>query len=440
MKQLLVVLTALMFWGPPRLRVDQRPLGIALENPFDLDGSAFFQVAVWILSALVVAFILGGRGLFGRHFLPKVVWRSSLRLYLAYGLLALASATYSVSPFYTLFFAGKILTSLLAVALLTDRSDLSRPAPMVFTVYMAVSIVQWLLNASFLLIDPKLVGTELPNIGYRLAGGIFEDYGTPTAMASLFFLSAALFSSRQMVRIGSWGLFTLTWVFLGLSRTRSSIIGALAMLLVMLTLHRRSYSRVVAFLIIGLVCLGLIATQMVDSLVVFGMRGQSFESLLTFTGRTQAFEFLVNQWKDSPWLGLGYGAGTRFLLIRFVRETGLGIGSAHDAVSKVLVDLGLLGAVVLGLVFVLTWMEMIRLVRIVRPYPELQPLAMQLFAVFVYYALTNVVAGGIAEVPGPLLVVSVCAAVVRRRIAMEVTGQRRVLRLEGLPLTPCPSN
>ncbi len=427
MNVLLAIVTALMMWGPPRLRPNPRPLSTALESPFDLDGFALFQVVVWVGAAILLAIILGARGLWARRLFPRVLWKSSLKLYLIYGLLAAASAWYSVSPVYTLFFACKIMVAILSAALFVDQGDLSQTFPKILKLYLGVQLGQLILNIAVLAIDPSLIGSEVPGIGYRLAGGIFEDYGISAAMAGLFFLCCALFRSRGLLRAIYWSLYFVSWIFLALSRTRSSIVGGVVILVFTLAVYKSPNIRILSGVIAGLFCSILIATQSIDPLIAFGMRGQSFDALVTLTGRTNAFEFLLQQWREAPWLGYGYGAGSRYLLMRFVRESGLGIGAAHDAASKVLAELGGVGTALLLLIVLLTWIEMIRLVRSSRPYPELQPLATASFVLLSFFTLINLVSAGVAEVSYPFLVIAVCAAVLRERIAVRAASTRRMV-------------
>jgi O-antigen ligase len=172
----------------------------------------------------------------------------------------------------------------------------------------------------------------------------------------------------------------------------------------------------------------LVVTQLTAPIITFGLRGQDVNSLLTLSGRTNAFAFLLEQWKQSPLLGIGYGAGSRFLLMRFVAESGLGIGAAHDALSKVLVELGLVGTVLVTVIVAVIWREMFQLMRIVRRHFELRPVAARLFAMLAYFTLTSIVSAGISEVQYAFLVIAICVAVVRHRAgAIMASGNTAIL-------------
>src|SRR5690606_1682772 len=71
--------------------------------------------------------------------------------------------------------------------------------------------------------------------------------------------------------------------------------------------------------------------------------------LRSLSDRSLAFEYLISAWSDSPIVGHGYAAGTRELMVGFFNETGMPLGAAHDVLSKVLADLGIVGALLLGI-------------------------------------------------------------------------------------------
>ena len=136
-----------------------------------------------------------------------------------------------------------------------------------------------------------------------------------------------------------------------------------------------------------------------------GFITRDFEGFSTLTGRTVAFSYLLEYWKESPLWGFGYAAGTRFNLMPFVWYRGLGIGTAHDAVSKVLVDLGLLGAVPLMLTFIFVWKELIILWRKTKESPELYILVLQLICLMTAVTLQNITSEGIAGLSMPFIIV-----------------------------------
>jgi len=405
-----------MIWGPPRLRLEPRPLELALRDPFDLDLAAAFQASVWLLSACTVLLFVAARGKMGLPSIPPIIYKSSLRFYLLYGLLALASAAYSVSPLYTLFFAGKILVSVFAVGLLVKRADMAATVPHFLKLFFFAQIFQWLLTVFTFLMNPELVGSELTDIGYRLSGGLFEDYGTPAALAGIYFLCEALYLRRGLVRVIFMGLYGLTWIFVILSRTRSTILGAVCVLFCALVLHSSMRVRIMTVISGTLLLMAISLSTFSNMIVSYGLRGQNAEALLSLTGRVHAFRFLMTEWQSAPWLGHGYAAGSRQLLMAFVDQTGLGIGAAHDAASKVLTDLGLVGCMLLTFILVAAWREVVRLLRSVKHRKDVRPLAVHVWCLLTFFTLISVVSSGIADAGFPFLIISASVALANNRL------------------------
>jgi O-antigen ligase len=109
---------------------------------------------------------------------------------------------------------------------------------------------------------------------------------------------------------------------------------------------------------VGVAIIGLLPV-VGQTIVSTGTReGQGLDTL---SGRTIAFSYLVEQWRESPLIGHGYAAGTRNALLEFVVRERINIGAGHDALSTVLVDLGLVGLAVLAASLVVAWMSLARL-------------------------------------------------------------------------------
>lgn len=121
----------------------------------------------------------------------------------------------------------------------------------------------------------------------------------------------------------------------------------------------------------------------------------------------------MERWKESPWLGFGYGAGNRYLLLHFQEQAGLGIGAAHDAVSRVLTDLGLVGAALLFFAFLHMSIATYAVWRHARHRTDLRELAVQVVGLFVYAVIFSVTSSGIAEVTAPVVIVALATTALR---------------------------
>ena len=136
------------------------------------------------------------------------------------------------------------------------------------------------------------------------------------------------------------------------------------------------------------------------------------------SGRTEAFSYLIEQWQDSPLLGYGFGAGTRNLLIDFVARRGLNIGAGHDALSTVLVDLGLVGLSLLLAAFVSAWVAVGRLYRATASDRQATVTAHQVACLLVWVTFNAVVDKGLAG-PFEVFMVAIVATWTLRRQAVD---------------------
>jgi hypothetical protein len=358
-RRLLVVAALLIVWGPPALRTQSRGLNVALANPFTFDAAALLQVGAWVFADVIVLLLLISHLARRTDFLSDLLTDRPWRWYALYGLLGLASMTWSTSPAYTAFFALKIVIGILALALLEWHWPArrgSRAMQVVFLVYIlqaaAIGILYVVHREWVLPFDTKST---------RLTGGVFADYGSSALIAGLFFLTIALFGSKPAHRWLSGAAYAGTWVLIVLSQTRTTMAAAVAFLVIMLHAHPRA--RVQGALIatgVGIGITALLPAALGGIVSVGTRRGEGLETL---SGRTEAFSYLAEQWHDSPLIGYGFGAGTRNALVDFVARRGLNIGSGHDALSTVLVDLGLVGLSLLLAAFISAWVAFARLYR-----------------------------------------------------------------------------
>jgi hypothetical protein len=408
---LLLLVGALAIWGPPAIRpvTADRPLSAALEGPAALDPAALFQVASWLLAGTVAAIWVV------RHLARRTLALDSLlsdrpvRWYLLFGVLAVASAVYSVDPAYTLYFAARIGVGMLVLALIAwhgGPEGATRPLKLAFAVFglQAVAIsVLWT-------IDPTLV-TELdgPTHRMRLTGGVLPDYGASALVVGLYLLTLALFGDSVRQRIAGAIGYGASWVLVVASATRSTMATALLFGMIMAMAHPRLRNKLWLLGLMVVVALGGLVPAVGASVV--GVLTRHGEGLADLSGRTTAFTYLLSQWRLSPVIGHGFAAGTRAALIPFVEETGLGIGAGHDTVSTVLVDLGVVGALILLIALVSAWRVMLRLWRTVPWTHPSRTLVHQLVCLLAWITLSGIVDPGIAggSVPFELVLVTLWA-------------------------------
>jgi O-antigen ligase len=395
-RRLLLVAALLIVWGPPALRTAGRELDVAFANPFTFDAAAVLQVGAWVFADALVVVLLISHIARRTPFLSDVLADRPMRWYGIYGLLGLSSATYSISSIYTAYFAHKILVELLVLALLEwhwpSRRG-SRALQVLFWVYslQAAAIgVLYFVRREWVTPFGAVDGPE----AVRVTGGMFADYGSSALISGLFFLTVALFGSKPAYRWLAAGAYVGTWALLVLSQTRSTMAAGVAFLVIMLHAHPRA--RVQGALIAAGVGLGIAALlpAVMEGIVTVGTRRG--EGLDTLSGRTEAFSFLIEKWQDSALLGYGFAAGTRNSLIDFVDRRGLNIGAGHDALSTVLVDLGLVGLALLLAAFVSAWIAVGRLYRATASDRQATVTAHQVACLLVWATFNAVVDKGFA--------------------------------------------
>jgi hypothetical protein len=385
-------LTALLLvWGPPAFRAAGRGLDAALADPFALDAAAVLQVGAWVFADVLVVLLVLSHLARGTGFLSDLLANRPARWYAIYGALGLVSMTYSSSPFYTAYFAHKILVGLLVIALLDwhwPAARGSRAIHVLFIVYglqaATIGILYWVHRDW---VTPFAAG-DGPEAA-RVTGGVFADYGRSALFAGLFFLTVLLFGSRPMYRIWAGVAYLVTWWLIVLSQTRATMATGVAFLLIMLYAHPRI--RVHGALILtgaGIGITFLVPTLLQEIVSTGTRRGQSIETL---SGRTDAFAYLAERWRESPVLGFGFASGTRDLLMDFIARRGLHIGSGHDVLSTVLTDLGLIGLFVLTAALVAAWSSVARLFRATAADPEGRVRAYQVACVLLGVTLHGIV-------------------------------------------------
>jgi hypothetical protein len=414
----LLVAALLIVWGPPALRSGGRDLAVALADPFALDAAALLQVGAWVFADALVLLLVVSHDARRTQFLSDILSDRPVRWYGLYGMLGLVSATYSVSPFYTVFFAHKIIVGLLLLALLEwhwPSHHGSRALQVLFWVFSlqaAAIAILYFVDREWVVPLESGDGSE----PVRVTGGVFADYGSSGLISGLFFLTVSLFGSKPVYRWLAGGAYVGTWALIVLSQTRATMAAGVAFLVVMLHAHPRA--RVQGALIatgVGLGIAALLPAALGGIVSVGTRRGEGLETL---SGRTEAFSYLIEKWQDSPLLGHGFGAGTRDALINFVIRRGLNIGAGHDAISTVLVDLGLIGLSLLLVAFVSAWLALGRLYRAAASRRQATVTAHQIACLLVWVTFNAVVDKGLAG-PSEVFMVAIVATWTLRKQAVD---------------------
>lgn len=419
-----------MIWGPPSFRIERN--NAALNDPLSaFDVSTVYRILIWFIAAILIAgfFIYSYQR--QQRCLPNPVFHGSLGWYTWYGLFAVLSTIYSVRPLYTLFFAGKLFIAILLVFSFINiplvKLELDVISHILNILYVAY-IIQWLAIVVLYFIQPELVGNYTTGIGLRVTGGIFNDFGQSAAISGIFFLSKALFDSSLIRRNVFWLLYCASIVFVLLSQTRSVIVPTFLIFAIIVGLQRKWG---VKLLFIWLSLWGVLTGLVVGgtSIEKFFTRGQNLESLMSLTGRSSAFTFLISYWAESPIIGYGFAAANRVFMQNYSQLSGRTLDTAHDLVSRVLVDLGVVGLLLLAATIIFAWREMIFCYKKGKQQLAFHQLNLQILSLLILSTFICITSPGVADIYWPFLF-AIAATQGLRRLTL---ADQRLHKFVGIP-------
>lgn len=412
--KLLILMLALIIWGPPSIRFTKRSLGSTLQDPTNLDLTIFIQLLIWFAAGLLVAIFFFRQILLQKSLLPQLIKRNPTIWYFIYGIIALFSTLYSVLPPYTFFFSIKIVIAILLVGywvLASENQILS--IQQLLKIFYTVFILQGLAIILIYFINPKFVGGYIGRFGYRLTGGSFSDYGNSMVIAGLFFLTLIFYGKKKYRLRGLFG-YIFAWYFLLLSQTRSTIFAGILIFLLFIFFNQDLNKKLKWIWSLSIFALVIFWIGYFDPIIDFITRGKiAFDTL---SGRTIAFSYLFERWREAPFLGYGFAAGTRVHLFDFVKVSGLGMGDAHDSLSKVLIDLGIVGLIPLLLAVIFTWKNLLFLLRNRNRLNKLEnSIILQLLCMFLLVFVQSIVGGTIAALSVPFIITMVSSEIIRKK-------------------------
>jgi exopolysaccharide production protein ExoQ len=260
----------------------------------------------------------------------------------AFGLLALASAMWSLIPLFTVVRAAQlvVLTLLAAVSAglwSEGRRSFDRDWRRIWTVFL------------FFVFLFSVAGVIWPN----WQNGRFSWPYLHTGTTSEYLAVASLVALSMLFERG-WGLrrwaMRLIPIYLAgsltllvLTITRSALFGFLVGAVALVATASRLRSEVRLLVVAGLATLGIAAfAWFSEPLLAYVMRSQSADQFFTFTGRTELWAFALDEIQRSPLLGFGFGAARVLLIDRFFWA-----GTGHNLWIEAALSVGFIGAAVL---------------------------------------------------------------------------------------------
>ncbi len=127
-------------------------------------------------------------------------------------------------------------------------------------------------------------------------------------------------------------------------------------------------------------------------------------------------------------MGYGYEAGHRVIMSGYSEATGGTLTVAHDVISRVLIDLGLIGGILLFLTFVMACMELVKLWIATYHNNELLPITLQLIALMSLVLLSGISGSAFAGLFWPFLIVLAVTPQLSR-VALKSKQQNIVTKL-----------
>lgn len=390
------ILLIFLLLGPPVVRAERTAFA-AFDDPLSgLDVTYIFHLAVWLIAGLYsVACILLDKNY--RAWLIGNLKRIPLLFLILFLLHATISSFYSILPYYTLYYSAKgwVLLFVFSRAIYSSLQKRVIPANHILKLAFIAYLIGFFLLIGFSVINPSLVYRN-SLLGRRLTGGFLGDYGSfglivlSFSLASLINLKFSFLRNLLYITL----IFT-AMVYIVLAQTRTT---SIIMFIIIIFYILMPPNNSIKFIWVGFSggIILIISYLLKEEIVSLFFRGQDWGQLMTLSDRTVVYSFLLEYWKKSPIIGLGFQAGSRFASIDFMTLTGMNIGAAHDAISKVLVDMGVVGLILVSLSLLTVWIFMIKMIKesTISPVKRLF-----LLAIGIFITLSNFTSGGIVD-PG----------------------------------------
>jgi len=275
-----------------------------------------------------------------------------------------------------LIFVSMALLSLVWSADLSTTMDINRGLirTFIFGAYFAaryslkeqMKILAWVIGIAAILSLLVCVGIPSYGIGEDGWQGIFpykNFMGRSMVLGAILFLIMTFNKNRQSWI--NWLGFSLTILLAVLSQSSTSILLLLLLLsqMPLYKLVKQQYKLRVILLslvciIIGAVFMVIVANQ---ETILVDVLGEG----VTFNGRTPIWSLIIETVsQDRPWLGYGYGAfwtsdaGVHVILNTWASDLVIPESfNAHSVYMEIFANLGLLGLILYGIVFIIVFLK-----------------------------------------------------------------------------------
>ena len=357
----------------------------SIRGGFDINY--LIDIIYWLLVAIYVIPKLFYKNRTKNNPSFKIEAFSPTGIYLIFSTYAIISSIYSSYFLYTLYFSLKLLLSFFLIIVLYKKYNVS-PFIILKTIYF-IAIIIVSIEFILYLISPETVGTDLIDVGFRLTGGIFGDYGFFSAFVIFFIVFEKTVFKIRLANIKKI-IFLIALVILFLARTRETYIELFIWLVMILIFNKKRILFKTFILNILLTVIFLLFSQ---TILAYIFRGQNIEGLITLSGRTIVLENILSLKLSSIRLliGSGFEAGSRFALESLKYDL-QGFGAAHDVISKTYLDLGILGLFIISVCYIMFGVRAWKLVQKVSKYAREYRfeffLSLFLFGTFIFFLIS----------------------------------------------------
>jgi len=330
------IIFILLILGPPRPRTFS-----ALEaDGIKFDNYYLIEILSVLFALILIMINLVFRKKFCSIFKRFIFSSKAISLYFSFLLFALLSFSYSYFPTLTIFFSIKSLSFLSLGIILA----LKRINDIFFIPKLAIfaSAIMFAIQALLFIYEPSIVGVYNYNFGYRLTGGWLGGYGIYFAVIVLYLLYLLSIKKNKTV---IFILLILALFFLYLSKTRQYYFLIIIAMGILILSSRQAFIKFVLIIFLILFFEHFTSNLFASTLI----RDQ--ESFINLSERLVLISVFYNSANFFTLFGGGYYAASKYWLELFGFAQ-IGIGAAHESISAIFIELGIIGALILSLCLV----------------------------------------------------------------------------------------
>jgi len=299
-----------------------------------LDAQSVVKFGLWLSGLLLLPWHAGS--------LRRVTQDMPTFSLLLFGLWALASTVYSISPLYTFAAALGFLGLWVTAVTLATTVDPLRSLVWVTGTLFAMSAASLLLYALL----PSVAMVAYENNTTRRLGGIFGNANALGGVSALALLLAATAWYSPLSRRLRWLSLLVVPVCiasLALSQSRTAMLGLAAALTVVFV--RRHPMVLLPFVMVGTSALVVVVAypSFIDTLIALVARSGRIAQVTTFTGRTEIWAFVVSAIAKAPVLGYGFASTRELIPAGYAGPYGWTTSSAHNLWLQAWVTTGVVG-------------------------------------------------------------------------------------------------